>query len=453
MRGREEGIILVNVLVALALGAALVTLMLTSQDAGIDRARRAAALAQAEAIALGAEASVAVALRRDMIEAPGTDHLGEAWASVAQEDVALGTGRFSVTLRDMQGALDLNGLADGGSVGQQALLRLVAVLGLPPEVAAEVLGVLAQRGRLTSLDDVPGLAPEVRDRLAPHVAFLTGIGGVNLNAAGPEVMAAMTGSGTATVRLIAARERAGFLTRGDLTDAGVVAVAGAGSHLGHLGGGDRRGGGRRAACADEPVRPGARAGPDGRRGRVAAVRTRGGDGAAGAAGRGVGIERGVADEKRRAPGGARRFWGRGPVARTGPAGSDLERFLSRKGREGPVFEQQGRVVGILTERIDEERAQRADACRLIAVSLTPGEAEARDGGKNECLVHSLSPLFLALAAGTGERRVQVGERILRFHGAGRRAVGDRGETDGCIFRDAVAEVDVGIEASSPRGRS
>ena len=105
--------ILVNVLVALALGAALVTLMLTSQDDAIDRARRAGAAAQAEALALGAETSVLVALRRDMVEAPETDSYGEPWAQAAQAEVELETGRFAVTIHDAQAGLDLNGLRDG----------------------------------------------------------------------------------------------------------------------------------------------------------------------------------------------------------------------------------------------------------------------------------------------------------------------------------------------------
>lgn len=228
VRGGETGIILVNVLVTLALGAALVTLMLTAQDAELDRARRMAAMTQAEAIALGAEASVVVALRRDMIDAPDTDHLAEPWAQVAQEQVALGPGLFSVRLHDMHARLDLNGIAGGGLAAQQALLRLVAILGLPPDTTTTLMGALAQRGPLTGLDQIAGLSDDARVMLAPYVTFLETGGGVNLNTAGPEVMTAMIGSATPVSRLIAVRKRAGFLTRGDLTDAGVVAVAGAG---------------------------------------------------------------------------------------------------------------------------------------------------------------------------------------------------------------------------------
>ncbi len=228
MRRGESGVILVNVLVALALGAAMVTLMLTSQDVEIDRARRAAALAQAEAIAVGAEASVLVALRRDMTDAPETDHLDEAWASVVQQEVVLGTGLFSVTLRDLHARFDVNSLKPGNIVAAQGLLRLITVLGLPPDTSATILGAIAQRGRLSDLDDVAGLAPRARDGLVPYLTFLDGEGGVNLNTAAPEILTATIGNASAATRLLALRARAGFLTPGDLTDVGVVGVAGAG---------------------------------------------------------------------------------------------------------------------------------------------------------------------------------------------------------------------------------
>lgn len=227
-RPPDTGVILVNVLVALALGAALVTLMLTSQDVEIDRARRAAALAQAEAIAFGAEASVVVALRRDMRDGPDTDHLAEPWAAVAQSEVTLGPGRFSVTLHDAQARLNLNDLGDSGIVGQQVLLRLVTLLGLPAGTATTISQAIAQRGPVQGLTDIAGLSDQARDALAPHVSFLTVGAQVNLNTAGAEVLAAVVGSGSVAARLVQVRSRnGGFLTAGDLTDAGVIGTAGA----------------------------------------------------------------------------------------------------------------------------------------------------------------------------------------------------------------------------------
>jgi len=223
----EAGLILVNVLVALALGSALVMLMLTSQDGAIDRARRASAAVQAEALALGAETSVLVALRRDMIEAPEADGYGEPWALVAQEEVVLDTGRFAVTIRDAQAGLDLNGLAAGGIAQAQALARLVAALDLPADTGARILAALRD-GPLTRLGQVEGLDEQARERLGPYVSFLPIPGAVNLNTADPLLMGALLQNRTAARRLADLREREGSLSRQDLLDLGLVPGGGTG---------------------------------------------------------------------------------------------------------------------------------------------------------------------------------------------------------------------------------
>ena len=227
-RDRDTGVILVNVLVTLALGAALVVLMLTSQDNLIDRAQRSAAMAQARAIALGAETSVLLALRRDMQDGPDADHFAEPWAQVRQADVLLATGTFSVQIRDAQAGLDLNGLIGGGIVQRQALDRLVAALDLPAETAQRIVTQLAREGPATSLDQMTDLAAETRLALAPYVSFLPAGGDVNLNTAEAVVIGAVLRNQNAARRLIAIRDRAGFVTADDLRNLGVVALGGVG---------------------------------------------------------------------------------------------------------------------------------------------------------------------------------------------------------------------------------
>ena len=144
MRARDAGVILINVLVALALGAAIVVLMFTSQENLVDRTRRSAAATQAEALALGAEASLVAALRRDMKEAPETDHMAEPWALAAQEEVQLETGSFSITVRDAQARFDLNALAAGRLAQQQTLARLMTALQLPDQVALDIIDHLTR---------------------------------------------------------------------------------------------------------------------------------------------------------------------------------------------------------------------------------------------------------------------------------------------------------------------
>ena len=221
-RPSESGVILVNVLVALALGAALVSLMLTSQDGAIDRTRRAAAVAQAEAIALGAETSVLVALRRDMLEAPEADHYGESWAQAAQTEIVLETGRFAVQIQDAQSRLDLNGLTAGGVAQLQNLSRLVGELELPPETADRIAAAMREEGPITRLGQIPGLDAEARAQLEPFVAFLPRPAPVNLNTASQLLMGVLLQNRSAARRLSDLRARNGALSPEDILGLGLV---------------------------------------------------------------------------------------------------------------------------------------------------------------------------------------------------------------------------------------
>ena len=227
-RTKDGGVILVNVLVALALGSALVVLMLTSQDDLIDRSRRAAALAQAQALAMGGETSVVIALRSDMQTAPETDHLAEPWALIQQAEVDVGAGRFSVSIHDAQSGIDLNGLGAGGISQQQVLARLVADLDLPPQTVTQIVNAVSRAGALRSLTDIGELDPNTRAALAPHVSFLPDGGAVNLNTADAVVMGAVLRNRGAANRLITMRDKLGFITPADLRDLGLVGTNGAG---------------------------------------------------------------------------------------------------------------------------------------------------------------------------------------------------------------------------------
>lgn len=227
-RTKDGGVILVNVLVALALGSALVVLMLTSQDDLIDRSRRAAALAQAQALAMGGETSVVIALRSDMQTAPETDHLAEPWALIQQAEVDVGAGRFSVSIHDAQSGIDLNGLGAGGISQQQVLARLVADLDLPPQTVTQIVNAMTRTGALRSLTDIGELDPSTRAALDPHVSFLPDGGAVNLNTADAVVMGAVLRNRGAANRLITVRDKLGFITPADLRDLGLVGTNGAG---------------------------------------------------------------------------------------------------------------------------------------------------------------------------------------------------------------------------------
>lgn len=227
-RPQDNGVILVNVLVALALGSALVVLMLTSQDNLIDRSRRAAAMAQAQALALGGETSVLIALRADMQSAPEADHYAEPWALIQQAEVEVGTGRFSVTIRDAQAGIDLNGLAAGGVAQQQILGRLVKALDLPPATALRIITAVGRGTPLRTLADLDEIDSATREKLAPHVSFLPAGGTVNLNTADVVVLGAVLGNIAAATRLATLRDRNGFITAEDLRRLGLFGTGSAG---------------------------------------------------------------------------------------------------------------------------------------------------------------------------------------------------------------------------------
>lgn len=228
-RGEQDaGVILVNVLVALALGAAIVVLMFTSQENLTDRTRRAAGVTQAEALVLGAEASLVTALRRDMLTAPETDHFQEPWALAAQEEVRLVSGRFSISVTDARSRFDLNSLAAGRLAQQQMFTRLTKAVGLPDRVTTDTISHIMRRGPVQDLSEISALEPQHRDVLANYVSLLPQAGSVNVNTASEVVIGAVLGSASSARQLVKLRERNGFLTRGDLTEAGVIAMNGIG---------------------------------------------------------------------------------------------------------------------------------------------------------------------------------------------------------------------------------
>ena len=226
----DSGIILVNVLVALALGAALVVLMFTSQDNLIDRTRRAAAASQAEALALGGEASVVEALYRDMIAAPETDNFTESWAAIQQAPVQLASGTFSVTITDAQALFDVNQLAGqmAGLVQVQTLDLLLAQAGLPPQVAQGIVRQLQADGPISDIAALRDIDPTARATLADLITALPLPGAVNLNTAPAPVLAGVLGNAAAASRLAALRDRQGFVTEADLAALGGLGVNGAG---------------------------------------------------------------------------------------------------------------------------------------------------------------------------------------------------------------------------------
>jgi general secretion pathway protein K len=230
-RRREAGVVLINVLVILALTASVVFAMLSLSDISIARSQRYSAAAQALALIAAGETSAVVALRRDMTEAPQTDHAGEAWAQTGQDRIAIAGGSFALTIEDAQARYNLNSLPGSGELGAQIVRRLTEALDLPPDVALRIAARLAQPQPLDRLEDLvteAGLHPDDLDLLATVVTVLPGRTEVNVNTAPPALLRAITDNPVQAAALEAIRSRNGFLTPDDLTAANVILPPGVG---------------------------------------------------------------------------------------------------------------------------------------------------------------------------------------------------------------------------------
>ena len=224
MRRKDRGVSLLNVLVVVAAGAGLVQAMLTGQDQALDRLEAQRDRAQARALAQGGLTSVVVALRRDGVTAPDTDHPGEPWAQAAQNRIAFDAGAFSVTVRDLRGQFDLNALEPGKIVEQRVFSALLRQLDLPEALGQQIAAIIAQDGPLPDARSLLDFGVSEADlaRLAPHVTALDRRHALNLNAASEPVVAALLANPAAARALVARRTAAGMLSPADLTALGLA---------------------------------------------------------------------------------------------------------------------------------------------------------------------------------------------------------------------------------------
>jgi general secretion pathway protein K len=231
MRQTDDGVILINVLVILALTSAVLLVMVRVSDISIARSQVFSDAAQGQAVIQGAEASAIAALRRDMITAPNSDHLGEAWTAIGQAKTQIETGTFAVQITDTQSRFNLNSIAGSGVVGPQFLARIVARLKLPEDTTLRILARLARPEPLLTLDQlVPeaGLSPQTLNSLRTLVTLLPGRQDINLNTAPPDLIFALTDNPVQARVLVALRDRKGSLTAKDISAAAVILPPGTG---------------------------------------------------------------------------------------------------------------------------------------------------------------------------------------------------------------------------------
>lgn len=222
--------ILLNVFALIAFAAAVLLTMTTSQDAGLERGVRFREAATALAAARGGEASAVTALRRDMTAAPLTDHYKEPWAAVAQRDVAITGGRFSLDIEDAQARFNVNGLIAGGAIADATAARVEAALKLPVGSAAALTSYLREAGPVQQIGELrrAGLDPAALATIAPYLTALPGATTININTVSEPLLALLLGDPVAARVLIERRAGPGFLTPADFTAARVGVAPGLG---------------------------------------------------------------------------------------------------------------------------------------------------------------------------------------------------------------------------------
>lgn len=220
-RGRdEEGMILVNVLMFVAIAAGLVLLMISREELALDRGLRTREAARALAIVRGGELSALVALRRDGEQAPDVDHVGEPWAKLSENGAPIQGGTFDLAIADAEGRFNINSVRTG-EVASTILFQAIGnQVGLTPEQIVAAVEYVRLRGPVTDLRPLrlAGVEPEVAQRLERLVTALPGTTTLNLNAADEEMLALLFRDPVVAQRLVAVRERQGYLTAKDLAD-------------------------------------------------------------------------------------------------------------------------------------------------------------------------------------------------------------------------------------------
>lgn len=227
-RDDERGMILVNVLMFVAIAAGLVVLMINREELALDRALRAREAARAMAVVRGGELSALVALRRDGETAPDVDHTGEPWARLSETGAPIEGGSFDLAIADAEGRFNINAVRAGDAASTILFMGIGEAAGLTQEQIVAAIQYVRLNGPVTDLRPLrlAGVDPKVADRLDRLVTALPGRTTLNLNAASEEVLAVLFHDPVVAARLVAVRDRQGFLTQKDLADNNVTLPGG-----------------------------------------------------------------------------------------------------------------------------------------------------------------------------------------------------------------------------------
>jgi general secretion pathway protein K len=191
----QRGTAVIIALLVLALAAAAATAMLEAQDLQTRGLQAQRDYEQARWMLRGG-----MHWARSILEADArgstTDNQRELWASgLPPTDVQLGS--LAGEIRDAQGLFNLNNIVRSGKPdphGVEILQRLLATIGLSPQLAGTIAGVIAATGPLADIGElagVRGLDAGALGRLQLYAVVLPRPTPVNVNTAPAEVLAAV----------------------------------------------------------------------------------------------------------------------------------------------------------------------------------------------------------------------------------------------------------------------
>lgn len=237
-----RGVALITVLLVVALAATICAALVARQQLTIRTTANQLHARQAWHYARGGEQLAVGMLRADMRQGGDVDHLGEAWA-MRQPAYPVQGGEVGVAIDDLSGRLNLNSLVVDGQLDAESfarLQRLLALLRVDPQLAWQLVAWMApalvaegvrnqaeraylarlppHRSADRALHDVSelrllaGMDEASYQRVLPHVVALPVGADLNLNTAGPWVLASLADGMTLAdgQRLVAARGEAGF---------------------------------------------------------------------------------------------------------------------------------------------------------------------------------------------------------------------------------------------------
>ncbi len=223
-KGREQGMILINVLVIVMLATSVLTIMLVAEESHLERSFRLRAAAQAMAYARGGELSAIVALRRDLAAGNTADSLDEPWANINDQSVAIEGGQFTFAVVDAQARFNLNSLIRRDVASRSTLDQVVLAAQLSGDVAERIAILIEFGGPINDLTDlqVIGLDHRELSRLAQFSTALPTPTDVNLNTASEDLIAILLGNPAAARTLVGMRNRTGGLHSASFASASIL---------------------------------------------------------------------------------------------------------------------------------------------------------------------------------------------------------------------------------------